>query len=63
MSDESSSIQEPEERAEATRDQHRKAEEHNPDERKPQERQDTQNLTEEGLLSGVPGSAANRPTG
>jgi hypothetical protein len=63
VSDDTSRGQDPDDRAEATREQHRQAQEHNPDERPPEERQGGQDPTEEGLLSGVPGSAANRPTG
>jgi hypothetical protein len=63
MSDETSRSEEPEDRAEELHDQHEKAQEHNPDERPPEERGAGGDATEEGLLSGVPGSAANKPTG
>ena len=63
MSDEPSRTDEADERAEEMREQHREAQEHNPDERRPGERGEGQDATEEGLLGGLPGSIANRPTG
>jgi hypothetical protein len=62
MSDETRR-QNPDERAEQMREHHRKAQEHDPDERPPTERSGDQDSTEEAGLSGLPGSAANRPTG
>jgi hypothetical protein len=44
------------------REHHREAQEREPDERPPEER-DSRDMNEEGLLEGVPGSTANRPTG
>jgi|tagenome__1003787_1003787.scaffolds.fasta_scaffold18696384_2 hypothetical protein len=47
------------------REHEREAQERNPDERPPEERRDDdgRGMNEEGLLEGVPGSTANRPTG
>jgi hypothetical protein len=63
MSDESGRGRDAGERASEIREHHEEAQEHNPDERAPEERSGVQDVTEEGLLSGVPGQAANRPTG
>jgi hypothetical protein len=63
MSDERSPGQDPGDRADAMREHQREAQEHNPDERPPEERQGGADPTEESLESGVPASAANRPTG
>jgi hypothetical protein len=46
------------------RQHEREAQEREPDERPPEERRrERGDMTEEGLLEGVPGSEANRPTG
>jgi hypothetical protein len=45
------------------REHHREAQEREPDERPPEERGGNRDMNEEGLLEGVPGSQANRPTG
>jgi hypothetical protein len=63
MIDETRQSQDPDERAEEMREHHREAQEREPDERPPGERAGGQDPTEEGVLSGLPGSAANRPTG
>ena len=63
MPDETSRSEQPEERAEEMREQHEEAQRHSRDERPPEERGGGQDATEEGLLSGVPGSDVNRPTG
>ena len=63
MSDQPSRTQDPDDRAEAMEEHHRKAKEHNPDERAPAERQGGQDPVQEDLEAGLPASAANRPTG
>jgi hypothetical protein len=63
MSDETTRSEDPDERAEELREHHEEAQERNPDERPPEERGAGRDATEEGLLRGVPGSGANRPTG
>jgi hypothetical protein len=50
-------------RDESAEEHHRKAQEHDRDERPPEERQGNRDMTDEGLLEGVPGSTSNRPTG
>ena len=49
-------------------DHEREAQKRNPDERPPEERRDKpentrEEVAEEGLLGGVPGARANKPTG
>jgi hypothetical protein len=63
MSEQPGHTQDPDDRAEAMEEHHRKAKEHNPDERAPAERQGGHDPVEEGLGAGLPASAANRPTG
>jgi hypothetical protein len=63
MSDEARQSQDPDERAQELREHHEEAQKREPDERAPSERSGSKDPTEEGLLSGVPASGANRPTG
>ena len=63
MSDETTRSEQPEERAEEMREHQEEAQKHNPDERPPEDRGGGQDATEEGLLSGLPASDVNRPTG
>ena len=63
MSEETTHSKDPDERAQELREHQREAQEREPDERPPGERPGGQDPTEEGLLGGLPASAANRPTG
>jgi hypothetical protein len=54
----------PDETPEDVREHEREAQKRDRDERPPEERdKDRKDMNEEGLLEGVPGSVANRPTG
>jgi hypothetical protein len=63
MSDETQRTEDPDERADEMREHHEEVQKRNPDERPPGERAQDQDPATESTLGGVPGSAANRPSG